>query len=53
MLVNYLYSGQDLEANHDALVLDGVIVASSSVISLADGAIDEGSVVESPSDVIF
>lgn len=48
MLVNYLYSGQDLEANHDALVLDGVVIASPSVISLAGTSIDDGSVAALP-----
>lgn len=35
MLVNYLYSDQDLEANHDALVLDGVVVAAPDIIAAA------------------
>ena len=35
LLVNYLYSGQDLEANHDALVLDGVVIASPTVVAAA------------------
>ncbi len=35
MLVNYLYSGQELAANHDSLVLDGRVVAAEAIIELA------------------
>lgn len=52
MLVNYRYSGQDLEANHDALVLDGVVLAHPSVIAAAGGAIESGCVAESPAGVV-
>lgn len=34
LLVNYLYSDQDLMANHDALTLDGLVTSSKSVIDL-------------------
>ncbi len=34
LLVNYLYSGQDLADNHDALTLDGVVTASPNVLGL-------------------
>jgi len=34
LLVNYLYSGQDLGENHDALTLDGVVTASPNVLGL-------------------
>jgi len=34
LLVNYLYSGQDLAANNEALTLDGLVTASPEVISL-------------------
>lgn len=52
MLVNYRYSGQDLEANHDALVLDGVVLAHPSVIAAAGSAIDPTCVAESPAGVV-
>ena len=32
LLVNYLYSGQDLAENHDALTLDGIVTASPTVL---------------------
>jgi len=48
LLVNYRYSGEDLLANHDALVQDGVVIASSDVIGLARDAIDSDRVAESP-----
>ena len=51
MLVNYRYSGQDLEANHDALVLDGVVLAHPSVIAAAGDRIVSGCVAESPAEV--
>ena len=51
MLVNYRYSGQDLEANHDALVLDGVVLAHRSVITAAGEALDPSCVAESPAEV--
>jgi len=35
LLVNYLYSGQDLAANNEALTLDGLVTASPAVIALA------------------
>ena len=34
LLVNYLYSGQDLLANNEQLTLDGVIAASKQVVDL-------------------
>jgi len=34
VLVNYLYSGQDLAANHDALTLEGVVTASPAVVGV-------------------
>lgn len=52
LLVNYLYSGQDLESNHDALVLDGVVVASSDIIAAAGPDVVPGRVAESPDDPI-
>jgi malonyl-CoA decarboxylase len=51
MLVNYRYSGQDLEANHDALVLDGVVIAHQLVIMTAGDSIDSTMVAESPPGV--
>ena len=52
MLVNYRYSGQDLEANHDALVLDGVVIASSLVIEAAGDTLDTACVAVSPAGVV-
>lgn len=51
MLVNYRYSGQDFEANHDALVLDGVVLAHPSVIAAAGETLDPSCVAESPAGV--
>lgn len=34
LLVNYLYSGQDLMENHDALTLDGLVTTSKQVADL-------------------
>ncbi len=51
MLVNYRYSGQDLESNHDALVLDGVVMASAAVIESAGTHTTPAVAVESPDDV--
>ncbi len=53
MLVNYRYSDQDLEANHDALVLDGVVIASPEVIALAGPAATDDAVIPTPSNVIY
>jgi malonyl-CoA decarboxylase len=36
LLVNYLYSGQDIAANNEALTLDGVVTASKQVADLLD-----------------
>jgi hypothetical protein len=36
LLVNYLYSGQDITANNEALTLDGVVTASRQVADLLD-----------------
>ena len=36
LLVNYLYSGQDLAANNEALTLDGVVSASKQVVDLLE-----------------
>lgn len=52
MLVNYRYSGQDLEANHDALVLDGVVIANSTVIETAGDDLDPDCVAVSPAGVV-
>ena len=52
MLVNYRYSGQDFEANHDALVLDGVVMAHPSVIAAAGESLDPVCVAESPAGVV-
>lgn len=52
MLVNYLYSDQDLEANHDALVLDGVVVASPEIIAAAAPRGTTELVVEAGADVV-
>ena len=38
LLVNYLYSGQDIAANNEALTLDGVVTASKQVAGLIDPA---------------
>ncbi|MEM7093285.1 MAG: malonyl-CoA decarboxylase [Actinomycetota bacterium] len=43
LLVNYLYSGQDLADNHDALTLDGVVTASPNVLSLIGSAVPASS----------
>ncbi len=51
MLVNYRYSGQDLEANHDALVLDGVVIAHPDVIAAAGDTVDPKIVAVSPAGV--
>lgn len=51
MLANYQYSGQDLEANHDALILDGVVMASAAVIEAAGTHPTSVVAVESPDDV--
>ena len=51
LLVNYRYSGEDLLANHDALVQDSVVIASADVIGLAAEAIDPQRVAESPTRV--
>ncbi len=51
MLVNYRYSGQDLEANHDALVLDGVVIAHANVIAAAGNDVDPACVSVSPAGV--
>ncbi len=45
LLVNYRYSGQDLEANHEALENDGVVIAAPEIIALLD---DPGSVAAEP-----
>lgn len=52
MLVNYRYSDQDLEANHDALVLDGLVVASPEVIALAGKEATDDLVVPAPNNVV-
>lgn len=52
LLVNYRYSDQDLEANHDALVLDGLVIASPEVIALAGDAAESLPVTESPGEGI-
>jgi len=52
MLVNYRYSGQDLEGNHDALVLDNVVIASAEVISKAGSRVPHEMVAESPAGVV-
>ena len=36
LLVNYLYSGQDIAANNEALTLDGLVTASPAVIAVLD-----------------
>ena len=38
VLVNYLYSGQDLADNHDALTLDGIVTVSPEVAALVGEA---------------
>jgi len=48
VLVNYRYSGQDLEANHEALVIDGVVVASADVIATAGERVDPNLVTSVP-----
>jgi len=40
LLVNYLYSGQDLSANNEALTLDHIVTASRRVLDLLDPAED-------------
>ena len=52
MLVNYRYSGQDFEANHDALVLDGIVIAHSDVIAAAGDELDARCVSSSPAGVV-
>ena len=44
VLVNYLYSGQDLAANHEALTLDGFVSASQEVTDLLGSVADEAKV---------
>ena len=51
VLVNYRYSGQDLEANHEALVIDGVVMASAPVITAAGDAVDRATVAQSPAGI--
>lgn len=51
LLVNYLYSGQDHAANHEALIVDGLINASAEVIALAGDRVDESHVVNSSAQV--
>lgn len=41
LLVNYLYSDQDLAANHDALTLDGVVTASPVVLGMVGTSVDD------------
>jgi len=36
LLVNHLYSGQDIAANNEALTLDGLVTASKQVVDLLD-----------------
>jgi len=52
MLVNYRYSGQDFEANHDALVLDGIVIAHRDVIAAAGDEFDGHFVASSPAGVV-
>ena len=40
LLCNYVYSGQDLEANNEALTLDGIVSVSQEVADLLDSAPD-------------
>ncbi len=51
LLVNYRYSGEDLLGNHDALVQDGVVIASPDVLALAGDTIDTSLVADSPTRV--
>ena len=51
LLVNYRYSGQDFDANRDALEIDGIVIASDAVIDSAGDAIDKSIVDTSPSEV--
>ncbi len=48
MLVNYRYSDQDLEANHDSLVLDGLVIASPEIIALAGSSTNDDMVLPFP-----
>lgn len=48
LLVNYLYSGQDIAANNEALTLDGLVTASKQVADLLD-LLDE-SLVRAPAN---
>ncbi|NNC80710.1 MAG: malonyl-CoA decarboxylase [Acidimicrobiales bacterium] len=51
LLANYLYSGQDHAANHEALISDGLINASEEVIALAGDRVDATHVVNSAAEV--
>ncbi len=46
MLVNYRYSGQDLEANHESLVDDGIVIAAPDIVDRIEAP--EGTVATSP-----
>lgn len=48
LLVNYRYSGQDFDANRDALEFDGIVIASDDVIEAAGPALDTSMVATSP-----
>ena len=51
LLVNYRYSGQDHDANRDALEIDGVVIASEAVIEQAGPDLDPLCVAVSPTQV--
>ena len=51
LLVNYRYSGQDFDANRDALEIEGIVIASEAVIASGGEAIDRSLVATSPTEV--
>ena len=51
LLVNYRYSGQDHDANREALEVDGVVIASKDVIAFAGPELDPSIVAASPAEV--
>ena len=51
LLVNYRYSGQDFDANRDALEIDGIVMASEAVITSAGESLDRSIVDTSPTEV--
>lgn len=51
LLVNYRYSGQDFDANRDALEIEGLVIASERVIASGGEAVNRTIVDTSPTEV--